>query len=67
MKNILITEDCFVKGQPAEKGTILKNVDNSTAADLLSSGRAKIYTGEPVKTEEPKKKAAKKKSAKKAD
>jgi len=64
MKNILITEDCFVKAELVEKGTILQNVDNGTAADLLSSGRAVIST---AKVEQPAKKAAKKKSAKKAD
>jgi len=64
MKNILIIEDCFVKGELAEKGTVLKNVDNGTAADLLSSGRAVISA---AKVEEPKKKVAKKKSAKKTD
>ena len=64
MKNILIIEDCFVKGELAEKGTVLKNVDNGTAADLLSSGRAVISA---AKVEEVQKKAAKKKSAKKAD
>ena len=64
MKNILITEDCFVKAELVEKGTVLQNVDNGTAADLLSSGRAVISA---AKVEEPKKKAAKKKSAKKAD
>lgn len=64
MKNILIIEDCFVKGELTEKGTVLKNVDNGTAADLLSSGRAVISA---AKVEEVKKKAAKKKSAKKAD
>ena len=64
MKNILIIEDCFVKGELAEKGTVLKNVDNGTAADLLSSGRAVISA---AKVEEIKKKVAKKKTAKKAD
>lgn len=60
MKNIEITSDCLVKGQDTKKGTILKDVDNSTAAELLVSGRAKI--AEAPKKEKP----AVKKSAKKA-
>lgn len=64
MKNLEIIEDCFVKGEPVEAGAILENVDNSAAAQLLVSGRAKISVGKP------KKKAAKKvakKAAKKVD
>ena len=70
MTNILITDDCFVKGEPVEAGEVLKNVDNSTAAALLTSGRAVIAPKgakanvEPLKAEKPKIKAAKKKVAK---
>lgn len=70
MKNILITSDCFVKGKTVEKGVIIKDVDNSTAAELLSSGRAALAPKEEIKkadapqAEKPKKKAAKKKVAK---
>ena len=56
MKNLEITEDCFVKGEPVEAGAVLENVDNSVAAQLLTSGRAKIAE---VQKAAPKKKAAK--------
>jgi|14_taG_2_1085336.scaffolds.fasta_scaffold09575_5 phage/plasmid primase-like uncharacterized protein len=62
MKNILITSNCLVKGDPVEKGTIINDVDTSTAAELMSSGRATLAP----KTEAPKKKAAKKSPKKKA-
>lgn len=42
MKNILITEDCLVKGQHTPAGTKLENVDNTLAAELLASGRAAL-------------------------
>jgi len=42
MKNLKIVESCLVKGAHVEAGTLLKNVDNSTAADLLGNGRAVI-------------------------
>ena len=42
MKNIEITHDCFVKGEPVSAGEILKDVDNGVAAELLVSGRAKL-------------------------
>ena len=60
MKNLEIIEDCFVKGEPVEAGAILENVDNSAAAQLLTSGRAKIAVAKP------KKKAAKKAAKKPA-
>jgi hypothetical protein len=71
MKNILITSDCFVKGEPVEKGTILEGVDNSTSAALLTSGRATLAprapkAEKPKPTKEPNKKAAKKSPKKKA-
>jgi len=40
MKNLQITESCLVKGEHTEAGTILKDVDNATAADLIVNGRA---------------------------
>lgn len=80
MKNLKIVQSCFVKGVPAEAGDILENVDNSVAAELLLSGRAKIFDGKkpepkpeqapaPEPAPEPKKKASKKifKKAKKVD
>lgn len=75
MKNIEITHDCFVDCKPVEAGTILKDVDNGTAAELLTSGRAKLATVKPeavkpeaVKPEsvKPAKKAAKKTTKKNA-
>lgn len=67
MKNLKIVQACFVKGQPVEAGDILENVENGVAAELLLSGRAKIFNGEkpkpapaPEVAEEPKKKASKK-------
>ena len=76
MKNLKIVQSCFVKGVPAEAGEILENVDNSIAAELLLSGRAKIFDGkkpepkpEPAPEPAPTKKASKKifKKAKKVD
>lgn len=51
MKNILIVDDCLVKGEPVSKGDVLENLDNGTAAILLSSGRAVLYKGEVEKQE----------------
>ena len=74
MKDILITVDCFVKGEPVSAGDTLEGVDNSTAAELLSSGRAvvaktrkTIKPADEVKPKPVSKKTAKKKSAKKID
>jgi len=78
MKNLKIVQSCFVKGVPAEAGDILENVDNSVAAELLLSGRAKIFDGKkpepkpeqaPAPEPAPAKKASKKvfKKAKKVD
>ena len=65
MKNLLIVDDCLVKGAPAAKGDILENLDNGTAAILLSSGRAVLYKGEIAK--KAAKKAGKKAGKKKAE
>jgi hypothetical protein len=54
MKNILITHDCFVGGKPHKKGEVLKNIDNSIASQLLTSGRATLDLSK-VKDEEPEK------------
>ncbi len=40
MKDIQILSDCLVKGQHVAAGTTLKDVDTSTAADLITTGRA---------------------------
>lgn len=42
MKNLKITEACLVNGKHAEAGTVLENVDNGLAADLVSNGRAVV-------------------------
>lgn len=72
MKSFLITSDCFHKGEFLKKGLILKDVDNASASQLLTSGRAVPFKGAvAVKAEEkpeviPAKKAAKKVSKKAA-
>jgi hypothetical protein len=40
MKNILITDDCLVNGEPVAAGQILRNVAQPLASELLCSGRA---------------------------
>ena len=40
MKNLKIIQSCLVKGEHAEAGTTLENVDNAIAADLVTQGRA---------------------------
>jgi hypothetical protein len=52
MKNLRITEDCLVGGQHQAAGTILKNVENRTAAELLISGRA-VLADEVVEHRDP--------------
>jgi hypothetical protein len=66
MKNLEIIEACFVKGEPVEVGVILENVENGTAAQLLTSGRARIAIAKPKPEPkpEPKKKPSKKVSQK---
>lgn len=40
MKNIRILSDCLVNGEHTPAGTVMKNVENAVAADLVVSGRA---------------------------
>jgi hypothetical protein len=47
MKNLKITESCLVKGEHAETGTVLKNVDNALAAELVTNGRAVEIAAKP--------------------
>lgn len=47
MKNLKITESCIVNGEHAEAGTVLKDVDNTTAADLVANGRAVEIPAKP--------------------
>ena len=55
MKNLKIIESCLVQGQHEEAGTILKNVDNSIAAQLIVSGKAVIINGtQEVQSRDPK-------------
>lgn len=53
MKNLKITQDCAVKGEHTPAGTILENVDNQLAADLIMSGRATIATNEEFENRDP--------------
>lgn len=53
MKNLLITESCFMVGKGhIQDGTILENVEESLALELISSGRA-VYTNEELVVREP--------------
>jgi hypothetical protein len=47
MKNLQIIESCLVNGEHAEAGSILKNVENGVAADLLANGRAVEIAAKP--------------------
>ena len=53
MKNLKITQDCAVKGEHTPAGTILENVDNQLAADLIMSGRATIATEDEIENRDP--------------
>lgn len=55
MKNLRIIESCLANGQHAEAGTIIQNVADHVAADLLANGRAVIVSGatEKVSTRDP--------------
>lgn len=68
MKNLKITQDCAIKGEHTPAGTILENVDNQLAADLIMSGRATIATNDefenrdtPPENRDPKDKKSKEK------
>jgi hypothetical protein len=47
MKTIKITDDCLLDGTHTKAGTVLKNVSESLAAQLLSSGRAELIKEKP--------------------
>lgn len=49
MKNIEITESIIYQGEHCAKGSVLKNVDNGIAAELITSGRAKELKPETTK------------------
>jgi hypothetical protein len=66
MKNLKITQDCAVKGEHTPAGTILENVDNQLAADLIGSGRAVIATNEELENRDPAPENRDPKAAKKA-
>ena len=40
MRTIKIIDPCIFAGSHVEPGTVLKNLDNAVAADLVASGRA---------------------------
>lgn len=40
MKNLKIIDSCLVHGEHVEAGTVLKDVENGLAAELLMNGRA---------------------------
>lgn len=46
MKNLKIIQSCLVGGEHTEAGTVLKNVDNHIAAELVHSGRAEEIKGD---------------------
>lgn len=46
MKNLKITSSCLVNGEHAEAGSVLENVDNAIAADLVMNGRAEEIKGD---------------------
>ena len=47
VKNIKIIQSCLIGGNHVEAGTVLKDVDTRTAADLVGSGRAVDVTRVP--------------------
>lgn len=40
MKNLRIIQSCIYNGEHTEAGTILKNIDNGVAAELVVNSRA---------------------------
>jgi hypothetical protein len=53
MKNLKFLQSCLVSGQHVEAGTILENVDNHVAAELIEGGRAKLATTETFTQRDP--------------
>lgn len=55
MKNLKISEDCLIKGEHTPAGTVLENVENGLAADLVGSGKAVEIPAKPevLNTREP--------------
>lgn len=47
MKNLKIVESCLVKGEHVEAGTVLKDVENGLAAELVTNGRAVEIPAKP--------------------
>jgi len=47
MKNLRITENCLIKGEHTEAGTVLENVEADLADQLLTSGRAVLIKQAP--------------------
>lgn len=46
MKNLKIIAACLISGEHTEAGSLLENVNNALAADLVSSGRAVVVAAE---------------------
>lgn len=53
MKNLVVTDPCLIKGEHTEAGTVLENVENDLAAELLTSGRARLATNEEFENRDP--------------
>lgn len=53
MKNLKITESCLVNGEHVDAGTLLENVGNALAAELVCNGRATIATNEEFENRDP--------------
>lgn len=54
MKSVRIIESCLALGQHAEAGTILRDIPDPVANDLIANGRAVVVQGEsPLENREP--------------
>jgi hypothetical protein len=53
MKNLLITQSCLIHGNHTEAGTVLENVENPLAVDLINAGRACIMENDELHTRAP--------------
>lgn len=53
MKNLRILQDFAIGGIHTTAGTILENVENILAAELLTTGRAALATNEEIENRDP--------------
>lgn len=51
MKNIRIISPVEINGKHVEENTIVENVDNALAAELVAAGRAVVIPAKPKKIE----------------